>query len=237
MLQAFDFAPPVVFLPPPSAPSRLRANPNMLWLRWNISLVFLSCSSPEEHRACVRFLTRSSRARFSNELAEVNPNLLESWGVYSRAVQSARVKRLRYLGVLNQGAGGLSSGGWRVASLSSPLSVCSCSWCWPQGEAVREQVPYACSSERESNPLLTLSYLSLALRCYSSRSLLAAMECLREWGWVWTGKFNCFSRMLPYSWANPNGLVWVPQLLWFLFHLSCFQAKFLVLSEGGPASS
>ena len=174
MLQAFDFAPPVVFLPPPSAPSRLRANPNTLWLRWNILLVFLSHSSPEEHRARLCFLMWSSRAWFSKELAEVNPRLLESWGVCSRAVQSARAKRLRYLGLLNRGAGGLSSGGWRVASLSSPLSVCSCSWCWPEGEAVPEQVPYVCSSECESNPLLTLSYLSLAQRCYSSRSALAA---------------------------------------------------------------
>lgn len=73
MLQAFDFAPPVIFLPPPSAPSRLRANPNTLWLRWNVLLVFLS---PEEQRARVCFLVGSSWVWFSKELAEVNPNLL-----------------------------------------------------------------------------------------------------------------------------------------------------------------
>lgn len=69
MLQAFDYGPPVVFLPPPSSPSWLRANPNTLWLRWNILLVFLSRSSPEEHRARVGLLTWSSRAGFSKDMA------------------------------------------------------------------------------------------------------------------------------------------------------------------------
>lgn len=75
MLQAFDFAPPVIFLPPPSAPSWLRANPNRLWLRWNSacfsqpggaeSVCFLMCSSLGAVRSWLRLIQISCKPKGS----------------------------------------------------------------------------------------------------------------------------------------------------------------------------
>uniref|UniRef100_A0A8B9Q571 Leucine rich repeats and immunoglobulin like domains 1 n=1 Tax=Apteryx owenii TaxID=8824 RepID=A0A8B9Q571_APTOW len=82
MLQAFEFAPPVVFLPPPSAPSRLRANPNRLCFAGTFCLFF-----------CLGAARRSAERVFASRRGQHGLGSVEGW--HHNRIRSIEASQLK----------------------------------------------------------------------------------------------------------------------------------------------